>query len=134
MERGDDGNYRVTRDEQRLFKTAASLAMRNDLIKVYAHYLGVRRRSVFASAVVRIRKPEDALQEELKALPAMVEFEDDNRSIEDMKYIYTPHLAEESINTLRLVMHKHFVFPEEQAEALQVSADYDAIHGIQEAS
>jgi hypothetical protein len=128
MERGEDGNYRITRDEARLFKTAASLMCRMDLIEVYAHYLGVRKTSPFGPQRPRFDHgvAKGALQEELLNLPLLVERNE--AAVNSINYVYTPHLAEESIQTLRTVIASGHLAVEEQVRADQLSTEYNNLH------
>jgi hypothetical protein len=128
MERGKDGNYRVSRDEARAFKLAASLMCRLDLVETYAHYLGVRQSSRFTQQRVRLENgmPKDSFQEELINLPVLVEHSE--VAVNGLNYVYTPHLAEESIRTLRAAMNSGHLLLEEQAKAEQLSTDYDELH------
>ena len=128
MERGKDGNYRITRDDARAFKQAASLMCRMDLIETYAHYLGVRKTSRFTPQRVRLENglAKDSFQEELLNLPVLVEHNE--MAVNGLNYVYTPHLAEESIRTLRAAMNSGHLLLEEQFKAEQLSKEYEELH------
>ncbi len=129
MDRAKNGNYRVTRDDARLFKLGAALLNNTELTKIYAHYLGVRQASGIAIAALQIRKPKGAFEEEIKSLPALVEYQGGNPSVSNMRYIYSPHLMEASIENVRtLVIDNHAITDVESAEIQELCETYDSLH------
>lgn len=100
----EDGNYRVTRDESRLIKDAATLEADMDLFKVLVHYRSIRQLGpgVVQPKEVRVRlSPENQkYQDELRTLPWLIERTNGSRSINDMHYVFGPILASAGVDVV----------------------------------
>lgn len=127
MDRNDDGNFLVSREEQRAFKHAAAINGDMELVKLFAHYRAIRQTSrADREALLKFTVREDSLlMQEARSLDELVYRP--TMSVHDMRYVYGPRLADVAIQGLIQAADTGMLTPRESTTAVCVTARYELL-------
>lgn len=127
-----DGNYRLTRDDQRAVKAAASLTGRFVLLEIAVQYLGNRKLGPGRKGGIRWNperqvEPEIAqIIDDVSNLDAMVERT--YAGTDGFNYVYPPSLARLAVDTTALALKKGYLMDKHVNYAHDLVNSYLSIH------
>lgn len=145
MEKYQDGLTRITRDESRVIKRAASLLGKMELFEICTHYLAVRsnmsprQMEAKRTPLVSQQFENGALVEELRQLDVHVErtslgdqpSEEVDTSVYGVRYVYGPKLANAAREVVRTAFQADLLSDKENKIAAIMAHEPDLVSTIE---
>lgn len=132
MDRENIRVFSVTRDEARVIRKSARLVPDIDVVKTLTHYYAVRTRLVEDCRVFRFNtNPRlSSFEDEVQSLPKLTEWNEGSQSVDDLRYIYGPKLAEAAMDCVSLTLDDGLLIPTYSEGSLIISQQTHTAHDL----